>query len=499
MSYFFQFTGKILKKLIASFYQPEDRFVTFAYPNVNPYNEFSDIGTMTAFNKTAVDQKKFEIACPNFSGMADIESVSSVLTSKSSKSTWNVYEKNGDSRSYVGDSMGLAFLLAKINCSMQVKKKYLDQSIWCTGQPALKGNVPFLSDVSPNEFDIKLKAFIADSESKLFLIPKANMNPVLTDLCYNKKIRLITPHKLLRTTLTKYKTVVLVNGNELTKLVNVIFKMSWEQSAKKAVFTLFYISIALFFIVNLFWYNSQIKSTYRKYCTQIMDYFIKKEIRPDIIIDGMTFLWIPGGCYEMGCNTSTGYDCSTFESYMHTVCVKGFWMGKTEISQKNWLDVMGYNPSTFQTGNLNLPVESVSWLEIDKFINILNSRPETKYSFRLPSEAEWEFACTDCGSKTISKKIESSGTTYPVCKYNHSGLCDMTGNVLEMCSDTFQKGAYENHSLNNPVIQMSGSDIVLRGADFSMPENFSPCRHRSYAHKNESTSNIGFRLILEEK
>jgi len=216
-------------------------------------------------------------------------------------------------------------------------------------------------------------------------------------------------------------------------------------------------------------------------------------------IKGISFVWIPGGCFNMGCTPLSRYDCSNFESFKHIVCIDGFWMGKTEITQSQWKKVMNNNPATFSDCE-NCPVESISWLDIKMFIKKLNTSDSVQGKFRLPSEAEWEYACSNCGDDIQPKKNQSP-KTYPVCHYgmNRSGLCDMTGNVLEMCQDTFVKDAYQHHCLNNPLIKKDGTDIVLRGGDFSSPVDFSPCEHRSKCHKNEHASNIGFRLVWINK
>jgi len=216
-------------------------------------------------------------------------------------------------------------------------------------------------------------------------------------------------------------------------------------------------------------------------------------------VEGMIFVWIPGGCFNMGCNPLSRYDCSKFETFNHIVCIDGFWLGKTEITQAQWKKEMDNNPATFSDCE-NCPVESINWLDIQTYINKLNTSDKVNGTFRLPSEAEWEYACSFCGDDIQSKKNQSS-KTYPVCHYgmNSSGLCDMTGNVLEMCQDTFIKDAYQHHCLNNPSIKNDGTDIVIRGADFSSPVDFSPCEHRSKCHKNERASNIGFRLVWIKK
>jgi formylglycine-generating enzyme required for sulfatase activity len=216
-------------------------------------------------------------------------------------------------------------------------------------------------------------------------------------------------------------------------------------------------------------------------------------------IEGMIFVWIPGGCFNMGCNPLSRYDCSQFETFNHVACIDGFWMGKTEITQAQWKKIMNHNPAAFSDCE-NCPVESISWIDIQTFIQKLNTSDNVKGMFRLPSEAEWEYACTSCGD-VIQPKKNQSPKTYPVCLYgmNTFGLCDMSGNVLEMCQDTFFKDAYQHHWLNNPLMIEDGTDIVLRGGDFSSPVEYSPCEHRSKCHKNEHASHVGFRLVWINK
>ena len=98
---------------------------------------------------------------------------------------------------------------------------------------------------------------------------------------------------------------------------------------------------------------------------------------------GMVFIWVPSGCFQMG-----GTDWS-FGSPLHKVCVKGFWMGKYEVTQAQYLKVVGVNPSK-QSGLQN-PVDSVSWEDAAHFSEHMASSSGAK--IRLPSEAEWEYAC----------------------------------------------------------------------------------------------------------
>ena len=101
---------------------------------------------------------------------------------------------------------------------------------------------------------------------------------------------------------------------------------------------------------------------------------------------GMEFVWVPGGCYKMG---GTFGDGLPDEKPLHEACVDGFWMGRTEVTQGQWQQIMGSNPSFFKKG-ADYPVEMVSWNDIQEFIQKLTCQSGKGY--RLPSDAEWEYA-----------------------------------------------------------------------------------------------------------
>ncbi|KPA17126.1 Sulphatase-modifying factor domain protein, partial [Candidatus Magnetomorum sp. HK-1] len=129
------------------------------------------------------------------------------------------------------------------------------------------------------------------------------------------------------------------------------------------------------------------------------------------IVENMTFVWIPGGCYEMGCDQSSGYyECAKFEILKHIVCLNGFWMSKTEVTQGQWKKIMKTNPATFQTGDLNYPIESISFHDIHKYINNLNDLISKNNIGQvcLPTEAEWEYACTNCGTKIVREWLKAN-------------------------------------------------------------------------------------------
>jgi formylglycine-generating enzyme required for sulfatase activity len=140
---------------------------------------------------------------------------------------------------------------------------------------------------------------------------------------------------------------------------------------------------------------------------------------------GMEFVWVPSGCFDMGSN-----DGETFEKPVHHVCMKGFWLGKYEVTQKQYQRVMGINPSDF-VGPDN-PVDSVSWS--DAVVYTVAYRKLTGVPMRLPSEAEWEYACRAGG---LHEKYCGDGNPAELGKLrpNAWGLYDMSGNVWEWVLD----------------------------------------------------------------
>jgi len=204
----------------------------------------------------------------------------------------------------------------------------------------------------------------------------------------------------------------------------------------------------------------------------------RKEPKPgDIFKDptiGMEFVWVPGGCFEMG---DLFRDIPAVEEEtVHQVCVDSFWMGKYEVTQGQWERVMGSNPSQFRSGD-NYPVEMVSWDDVQVFTQRLNQRSGKNY--RLPTEAEWEYAARSGGRRekwagTSSESSlgeyawfdkNSSGRTHPVGEKlpNGLGLFDMTGNVWEWVEDWYDENYYKKSPQRNPKGPNSGIQKLFRG------------------------------------
>ena len=167
---------------------------------------------------------------------------------------------------------------------------------------------------------------------------------------------------------------------------------------------------------------------------------------------------VQGGTFTMGCTSEQGDDCYDDERPAHRVTVSDFYIGKYEVTQAQWRAVMGFNPSYFKGDNL--PVETVSWDDVMDFIHKLNSLTGRQY--RLPTEAEWEYAARGgnnykySGSNSAGNVAwygyNSSRTTHPVGtkSANGFGLYDMSGNVYEWCSDWYR--AYNGTYFLSPHI-----------------------------------------------
>ncbi|MBI5967542.1 MAG: formylglycine-generating enzyme family protein [Deltaproteobacteria bacterium] len=197
-------------------------------------------------------------------------------------------------------------------------------------------------------------------------------------------------------------------------------------------------------------------------------------------LTGMEFILVRGGCFEMGDTFGNG---NADEEPVHEVCVSDFYMGKYEATQEQWEKVMGSNPSSFRRGG-NYPVENISWYEVQEFIRRLNQKNRVDY--RLPTEAEWEYAARSRGKKekwagTSSESDlddfawidrNSGEQTHPVGqkKPNSLGLFDMTGNVWEWVADWYDEDYYKITPSHDPIGPTRGDSRVLRGGSWiSMP------------------------------
>ena len=221
--------------------------------------------------------------------------------------------------------------------------------------------------------------------------------------------------------------------------------------------------------------------------------------------DGMMF--VKGGCYDMGDIFDTG---ASDEKPVHRVCVGDFYLGKTEVTQKQWDDIVGRNPAKFECGDC--PVERVSWNSVQDFIKKLNEK--TGMNYRLPTEAEWEFAARSGGYKeqwagTNNKEeigeyiwygYTAKGRTHAVAGKtpNGIGLYDMMGNVWEWCSDLYDSHYYETSPNKDPQGPSEGKNRVLRGGGWrSKDKGLRTTDRNSFIPTSKKFTDIGFRLARD--
>ena len=218
--------------------------------------------------------------------------------------------------------------------------------------------------------------------------------------------------------------------------------------------------------------------------------------------EGMEFAWIPPGQFQMG---STSSQAKSDEQPVTQVRIsRGFWMGIHEVTQGQWEAVMGSNPSGFRSCGPDCPVETVTWDDVQEFLRRLNERERgSGHEFRLPTEAEWEYAARSGTSgdrygehDDIAWCLDNSGNrTRPVGEKasNTWGLHDMLGNVWEWVQDRY--GAYPGGSVTDPQGPNSGPRRVTRGGDWRAP----PSRCRASDRRNSPPSSthegVGFRLV----
>ena len=232
------------------------------------------------------------------------------------------------------------------------------------------------------------------------------------------------------------------------------------------------------------------------------------------VFGGIEFVWIPPGEFRMG---STGRHADSDEKPVTRVrFTQGFWMGKYEVTQRQWQAVMGNNPSLFKNCGGDCPVESVSWNDVQEFIRKLNGGSGRR-RYRLPTEAEWEYAAragttTDTyagdmrkpyGDTPVLNRIAwygktSGARTHPAGRKapNAWGLHDMLGNVWEWVGDW--QGDYPGGSVTDPMGPFSGSNRVNRGGGWN---NFIAryCRsaNRNWNSPGYRNDNLGLRLLRE--
>ena len=228
-----------------------------------------------------------------------------------------------------------------------------------------------------------------------------------------------------------------------------------------------------------------------------------------ITVNGVSFkmIAVEGGTFSMGATSEQGSDADSDESPVHSVTLSSYSIGETEVTQELWQAVMGSNPSYF-SGYPQRPVECVTWNDCQTFITKLNQL--TGKNFRLPTEAEWEYAARG-GNKSKGYKYSGSNTIGDVAWYwdnsnsthdvktkaaNELGIYDMSGNVYEWCQDWY--GNYSSNSQTNPTGPSSGSDRVGRGGSWYGDAGGCRVSYRYYSTPDNYNYFLGLRLCLSQ-
>jgi formylglycine-generating enzyme required for sulfatase activity len=227
-------------------------------------------------------------------------------------------------------------------------------------------------------------------------------------------------------------------------------------------------------------------------------------------------VFIPAGAFRMGSPTNEVGRFTDEGPQTDVTLTKGFFMAQYLVTQLDYLAIMGYNPSHFST-DTNGPVDEVTWTEATNYC-ALRTQQELAAGlipagtcYRLPTEAEWEYACRawtstqfyygdDPAYTNLTNyawySANSGSTTQPVGLKlpNLWGLYDMAGNVWEWCEDWY--GPYSGGSTTDPPGAASGSERVLRGGSWFNPENECRSAQRDSGNPAGSNTNIGFRVVL---
>jgi formylglycine-generating enzyme required for sulfatase activity len=263
------------------------------------------------------------------------------------------------------------------------------------------------------------------------------------------------------------------------------------------------ISFTIFFIVILFSGG----------CSNKKDESLKKSYVNSI---GMEFVLIPSGSFSLGAddNIESGYE---YEKPKHNVVIsKSFYIGKYEVTQEEWERVMGYNPSKFK--GAKKPVEHISWYDAKIFLSKLNAM-ENNALYRLPTEAEWEYAARATpGSKYSFGNDEARLDSYAWYylpsndkvsnktmqtnfvgekKPNRWGLYDIHGNVWEWTEDWYDPQFYSKSSKKDPQNYVSSNRVAIRSGSWINSANFLRSAARNHQLAIYKGDDVGMRVVME--
>lgn len=245
-------------------------------------------------------------------------------------------------------------------------------------------------------------------------------------------------------------------------------------------------------------------------------------------LTGMDFIRIPPGCMQIGTNKKTRPKVDDFwyhigfkdslsadEMPRHKICVSAFWLGRNEVRRQDWHAVMGGDSPSAE--NAAVPVGNVSWEQAQEFARKLSERSAGTARYRLPTEAEWEYACRAGSDKEepIPYTSEMVGKAWhntaglrllapkPVGELppNPFGLNDMLGNVWEWVEDAYSPAAYRQHAVQDPVYRgpADGKNRVIRGGGYRSEPLKTRCGARGHYAGAGSLPQIGLRLVRIEE
>jgi formylglycine-generating enzyme required for sulfatase activity len=250
-------------------------------------------------------------------------------------------------------------------------------------------------------------------------------------------------------------------------------------------------------------------------------------------VSGLDFVWIPGGCFLMG-SPQSEKNRAEDEGPVHEVCVDGFWMSRTEVTNRQFRNFQKDHDSRSYAGHsLNgdsQPAVFVTWLDANNFAQWLTGQNGGQYTFRLPTEAEWEYACRagtetprywgedeskgcmyenvadltaqkQLGMDTFFECDDGYAATAPVGSFqpNPFGLYDMLGNVLQWCADVYGVDSYVRHDRSNPQFtdESMGQSRVIRGGSWHGGPDSIRCATRGSGLPEGMNDDLGFRIIRE--
>lgn len=224
----------------------------------------------------------------------------------------------------------------------------------------------------------------------------------------------------------------------------------------------------------------------------------------------LELIWVAPGTFTMGSPADEPQRNKAEGPQTRVTLSKGYWLGRTEVTQTQYEAVMGMNPSTLKTAGGDAPAERVSWLDAMKFCRKLTERERTAgrlpdgYAFTLPTEAQWEYACRAGTTGSYAGEPNamgwfngnSDGTTHPVAtkKPNAWGFHDMSGNVLEWCLDWY--GAYPGGAVADPRGPERGHYRVARGGSWRADIQVGRSAARAGGSAGRLDYTLGFRLAL---